>query len=119
MMMLGCIGCEWQLRFDDTEVAIERYVRIQSLYLTTGDFSALQQMNTVVGGRNSENNADATYRIEEQINTLRAQLKDDNILMANERQFDYAVGTMFVDFINECEKLGDYVVNVVEARLGS
>ncbi len=46
MMMLGCIGCEWQLRFDDTEVAIDRYDRIQSLYLTTGDFSALQQMNT-------------------------------------------------------------------------
>ena len=45
-MMLGCIGCEWQLRFDETEVAVERYDRIQSLYLTTSDFSALQQMNT-------------------------------------------------------------------------
>ena len=46
VMMLGCIGCEWQLRFDETEVAVERYDRIQSLYLTTSDFSALQQMNT-------------------------------------------------------------------------
>ena len=46
--MLGCIGCEWQLK-DDTEsaVVVERYDRIQSLYLTTSDFSALQQMNTV------------------------------------------------------------------------
>lgn len=46
VMMLGCIGCEWQLRFDESEVVIDRYDRIQSLYLTTGDFSALQQMNT-------------------------------------------------------------------------
>ena len=46
--MLGCIGCEWQLKSDeaDVEIAVDRYDRIQSLYLTTGDFSALQQMNT-------------------------------------------------------------------------
>lgn len=46
--MLGCIGCEWQLKSDeaDTEIVVDRYDRIQSLYLTTGDFSALQQMNT-------------------------------------------------------------------------
>ena len=46
--MLGCIGCEWQLKSDETEteIVVDRYDRIQSLYLTTGDFSALQQMNT-------------------------------------------------------------------------
>lgn len=47
--MLTCIGCEWHLKPDfgnsDGNVAVERYDRIQSLYLTTGDFSALQQMN--------------------------------------------------------------------------
>ena len=32
---------------EDVEVVVDRYDRIQSLYLTTGDFSALQQMNTV------------------------------------------------------------------------
>ena len=46
LMMLGCIGCEWQLRLDESEIVVERYDRIQSLYLTTSDFSALQQMNT-------------------------------------------------------------------------
>jgi len=47
--MLVCIGCEWKLKTDDdaTDVVVERYDRIQSLYLTTSDFSALQQMNTV------------------------------------------------------------------------
>ena len=50
VIMLGCISCEWQFKMSDDEdkkVAVDRYDRIQSLYLTTGDFSALQQMNTV------------------------------------------------------------------------
>ena len=49
-ILLGCISCEWQFKSPDEEdgaIAVERYDRIQSLYLTTGDFSALQQMNTV------------------------------------------------------------------------
>jgi phosphate:Na+ symporter len=36
----------------------------------------------------------------------------------NNKEYDYAIGTMFNDIINECEKLGDYVVNVVQARFG-
>ena len=50
VIMLGCISCEWQFKMSDEEdgtVAVDRYDRIQTLYLTTGDFSALQQMNTV------------------------------------------------------------------------
>ena len=50
-IMLLCVGCQWQLRPNDTDVDelrvnVERYDRIESLYLTTGDYSALQQMNT-------------------------------------------------------------------------
>lgn len=50
-MMMVCIGCQWQLRpdnhaTDNHHVSVQRYDRIESLYLTTGDFSALQQMNT-------------------------------------------------------------------------
>ena len=50
LLMLLCIGCEWHLTSSgdnsEKEIVVERYDRIQSLYLTTGDFSALQQMNT-------------------------------------------------------------------------
>ena len=49
-ILLGCISCEWQFKSPDEVdgvIVVERYDRIQSLYLTTGDFSALQQMNTV------------------------------------------------------------------------
>lgn len=43
-----CIGCEWRLKpsnLDEGLIRVERYDRIESQYLTTGDFSALQQMN--------------------------------------------------------------------------
>lgn len=43
-----CFGCEWRLKpsnQDDEPIRVERYDRIESQYLTTGDFSALQQMN--------------------------------------------------------------------------
>lgn len=48
-VVLTLCGCEWNLKPNGTvagEVKVERYDRIQSLYLTTGDFSALQQLNT-------------------------------------------------------------------------
>lgn len=50
VVLLGCISCDWQLKSfgdEDFQITVERYDRVQSLYLTTGDFSALQQMNTV------------------------------------------------------------------------
>jgi len=50
LTMLVCIGCDWHFSNSHKEselpIIIERYDRIESLYLTTGDFSALQQMNT-------------------------------------------------------------------------
>ena len=49
VVMLVCVSCEWQFRTSDEggdTIVVDRYDRIQSLYLTTGDFSALQQMNT-------------------------------------------------------------------------
>ncbi len=51
LLMLLCLGCQWQLKpnddaTDERRVNIQRYDRIENLYLTTGDFSALQQMNT-------------------------------------------------------------------------
>jgi len=50
-MMVFCVGCEWQLKPNTVDVAeegitIDRYDRIESQYLSTGDLAALQQMNT-------------------------------------------------------------------------
>lgn len=49
--MLLCVACEFKLKpseddNDTSHIKVERYDRLQSRYLITGDFSALQQMNT-------------------------------------------------------------------------
>ena len=50
LAMLLCVGCEWRMNSSEDNpdwlLTVSRYDRVQSLYLTTGDFSALQQMNT-------------------------------------------------------------------------
>ena len=79
---------------------------------------SLSQMNRLMGGRKEAYDVNRTFNIEHEINNYRNQLKTQNITDINNREYTYAVGTIYMDLINECEKLGDYVVNVVEARMG-
>ena len=79
---------------------------------------ALSRMQTVMHGHRFEHDIRETFRIENDINQLRQRLKAENVTAVNNHEYDYTVGTLYVDMINELEKLGDYVVNVVEARFG-
>jgi phosphate:Na+ symporter len=79
---------------------------------------SLTQMNRLMGGRKESFDVNRTFNIENEINNYRTQLKSQNINDINNHEYTYAVGTIYMDIINECEKLGDYVVNVVEARMG-
>ena len=80
--------------------------------------NALTQMNVIMSGHRNEHDIRDTYRIENDINQMRDRLKAGNIHAVNNHEYDYALGTIFADLISECEKLGDYVVNVVQARFG-
>ena len=79
---------------------------------------SLTQMNKLMGGRKESFDVNRSFNIEHEINNYRNQLKQQNIVDINNHEYTYAVGTIYMDLINECEKLGDYVVNVVEARMG-
>ena len=80
--------------------------------------NALTQMNITLVGHKVDNDANLSFNIETEINNYRNQLKSQNINDVNNHLYTYAIGTMYMDIIQECEKLGDYVVNVVEARMG-
>ena len=80
---------------------------------------SLSQMNKLMGGRKESFDLNRSFNIENEINNYRNQLKSQNINDINNHEYTYAVGTIYMDLINECEKLGDYVVNVVEARMGT
>lgn len=54
------------------------------------------------------------YNREREINNYRNRLRDDNISNINDHKYNYQEGIFFMDLISEAEKLGDYILNVVE-----
>lgn len=54
--------------------------------------------------------------IENEINDYRKLLKERNVDDINAQKYDYQMGVHYMDIVNDCEKLGDYVINVVEAH---
>ncbi len=81
--------------------------------------SALEQMNFMFSHNKDNIDVNRSFNIENEINNFRNQLKTQNINDVNSHEYTYAIGTMYMDIIQECEKLGDYVVNVVEARMNT
>ena len=79
---------------------------------------ALTHMNNLMAGRKESFDVNLTFNIENEINNFRDQLRSLNINDVNNHVYSYGTGTIYMDIVNECEKLGDYVVNVVEARTG-
>ncbi|MCD8260709.1 MAG: Na/Pi cotransporter family protein [Bacteroides sp.] len=87
---------------------------IQIMMQLTDD--ALYQMTEVVKKEIRQlQNVSKSFNLENEINNYRNQLKTQNILDVNNHEYDYQMGVHYMDIITECEKLGDYVVNVVEA----
>lgn len=95
----------------------EQYAHLHEMMNLTNQ--ALTQMNQLMGGRKDSFDVYSCYNTEAEINNYRDQLKSQNIIDVNNHHYTYAIGTIYMDLVNSCEKLGDYVVNVVEARTGT
>ena len=80
---------------------------------------ALTQMNFMFTHERRTLDMNRTFNIETEINKFRNQLRNQNLDDVDEHLYAYGLGTMYMDVIQECEKLGDYVVNVAEARMGT
>ena len=100
-----------QTNLDFTE---KQYEHIHFMMKLTDD--ALAQMIVVVERPEHQSiDVNKSFNLENEINNYRNQLKNQNILDVNNKEYDYQMGVYYMDIIAECEKLGDYVVNVVEA----
>ena len=92
----------------------KQYEHIHFMMKLTND--ALAQMIVVVENPEHQSiDINKSFNIENEINNYRNQLKNQNILDVNNKEYDYQMGVYYMDIIAECEKLGDYIVNVVEA----
>lgn len=56
-----------------------------------------------------------SYNIENEINNYRNQLKIHNLEDVNNKKYQYQDGVYYMDIVAEAEKLGDYILNVVQA----
>ncbi|MDR1680712.1 MAG: Na/Pi cotransporter family protein [Prevotellaceae bacterium] len=60
---------------------------------------------------------DRIYEYETQINAMRSQLKEEHVHNLEENKYKYITGVIYLDLVIECEKLGDYIVNVSETAM--
>jgi phosphate:Na+ symporter len=65
-----------------------------------------------------EGDPDESWALENDIDDLRNKLRSQNTLDVDAGKYSFALGTIFVDIVRECEKCGDYVINAVEAKMG-
>ena len=91
-----------------------QYEHIHQMFRLTDN--ALSQMIELVEDVHHQVDINKSFNIETEINNYRNQLKNQNIVDVNNKAYDYQMGVRYMDLIGECEKLGDYVVNVVEAH---
>lgn len=75
---------------------------------------SLTQMEAIL--ENPKQDANKSLNIENEINSYRTQLKEKNVMDVNDHKYDYQSGVNYMDIIGDCEKLGDYAINIVEAH---
>lgn len=101
-------------RSTNQEFSERQYEHIHSM-MKLVDEALVQMIQVVERNENQVVDVNKSFNIENEINNYRNQLKNQNIVDVNNKEYDYQMGVYYMDLIAECEKLGDYVVNVVEA----
>lgn len=82
------------------------------------DNKAILRMNKLLDMPEQEisnDDMDISVNLENEINNYRDQLKNDNIENINSKKYNYTDGVFYMDIVSECERLGDYVINVVQS----
>ena len=104
------------LRENKEDLTAEQYTRLHDMFRLVNE--AVVQMIVVVSGRRKDLSLADSLSIENDINELRNQIKSETVVGVNSHQYSYTLGTLYNDIVADGEKIGDYVMNIVEARLG-
>ena len=81
--------------------------------------TAGERMLEMLNGRREDFDFRPSEEIEAQIDACRQTLKEQNMIDLDAHEYGYDSGSIYIDLINEAEKAGDYIINGVEARLGT
>ena len=104
------------LRENKEDFTAVQYARLHDMLGLVNE--AVAQMIVVVSGRRKDLLLADSLSIENDINELRNQLRGETVMGVDAHQYSYFLGTLYNDIVADCEKIGDYVMNIVEARLG-
>lgn len=91
-----------------------QYAHIHEMFRLVKE--SLQHMVEIESDMKHAVDPSASFNLETEINNYRNSLKDQNLIDINDKAYSYKMGVHYMDLISECEKLGDYVINVVEAN---
>ena len=77
---------------------------------------AMAQMNDIIDNYATiqENDTEKSFKIENEINSLRAKLREENIENITQKKYEYISGMFYMEIINGCEKIGDFIINIVQ-----
>ena len=78
--------------------------------------SLMQMIETLEMPEGEGHDISKSYETEREINALRTSLRDNNLLQISAGVYDYDLGAFYIDLVNGMEKLGDHVLNVVQAK---
>ncbi len=104
---------KYEMNVEFTPVQLQNIDEMQAL-----GTQALQEMSHCLTARREDIDFKRTLALENDINQLRSELREQNIVDVNEHRYSYACGSIYFDLIGECERMCDYILNVTEARLG-
>ncbi len=97
----------------DEEFTEKQQGNIQSMLALTR--KALKEMKGALAANNPRAiDFPRHYNLESRLNRMRDELKAENGNDINNHEYDYQLGSFYIDFICECEKIGDYIINVIQ-----
>ena len=101
-------------QYGKEDFTAKQYQHIGSMMQLTSD--ALTEMKAAICQSDTHHvDLNKNYNTENEINNYRTQLKTQNVIDVGNKLYDYQMGIFYMDIISECEKLGDYVINVIES----
>ena len=98
----------------------EHFTQEQSIHISEMEqlvkMALMQMIDTLQMPEGEGHDITKSYQTETEINELRTSLRDNNLIQISAGAYDYDLGAFYIDLVNGMEKLGDHVLNVVQAK---
>ena len=103
------------MRRNDQNVVFPEELQTKLNHMLSLVDDAIVTMNFNLSQSNSAFSPKKAFELEQAINDYRTILQQEHLIAIEEKRYDYAVGILYTDMFEECERIGDYAINVTES----